>query len=254
MASWSTKRKFYYLSITLISLGIALGVPAFLLLYKAPTCSDGKMNGNEKGVDCGGSCIMLCQDNFLSASIEWSKFDEAGPNLFNLGAYISNPNLDAEAREVKYRFELFDEEGIAIVERDGEIYIPPHGNVLAFEPAVNVGERIPTRVMFRFLENPFWQKVQISPINLREKNRDVSDEESAPKLSTVFENTGLKPYGKIDVFAILFDEQKNVIGFSKTRIDSIPKDGEESAFFTWSIPRKASISSVEVIPVVIPQD
>ena len=50
MASWSEKRKFVYASIVISFVVVVIGIPIFLLLYKAPSCFDGKRNGGEKWV------------------------------------------------------------------------------------------------------------------------------------------------------------------------------------------------------------
>src|SRR3989344_5782318 len=44
MASWSLKRKSFYLLIALLVLVVFVGIPTFLRFYEAPTCTDGKQN------------------------------------------------------------------------------------------------------------------------------------------------------------------------------------------------------------------
>ena len=36
------------------------------VFYRAPTCNDRVQNGDEKGIDCGGSCKNLCTSDALT--------------------------------------------------------------------------------------------------------------------------------------------------------------------------------------------
>ncbi|MBU6431623.1 hypothetical protein KGQ29_04640, partial [Patescibacteria group bacterium] len=76
MSSWSQKRKSIYFLIFAAFLFSFIILPAYFIFYKAPTCFDGKQNGDEKGVDCGGSCVNLCRSQYLEPNIIWSRVIE----------------------------------------------------------------------------------------------------------------------------------------------------------------------------------
>ena len=59
-------------SIVILAIILIVGLPAFLLLYKAPTCFDGKQNQGEGGIDCGGPCVKLCPSAFLPPEVIWT--------------------------------------------------------------------------------------------------------------------------------------------------------------------------------------
>ena len=65
MASWSSRRKLAYGSTVILGLVAIIGIPAFLVFYKAPTCFDRVMNGKESGVDCGGSCAYSTAGDYI---------------------------------------------------------------------------------------------------------------------------------------------------------------------------------------------
>ena len=96
MASWSSRRRSPYGSIVVLVIILFIGVPAFYLFYKAPTCFDNKRNGDELGTDCGGSCVKLCQSAFLPPRVEWggAKVEKVVNGLYNVAAYIVNPNVN----------------------------------------------------------------------------------------------------------------------------------------------------------------
>src|SRR3989344_4925029 len=121
MSSWSKRRKTLYTVVVAILVIGGVVVPGFYFFYHAPTCSDRVQNGNEQGVDCGGSCQRLCQSAFLPPSLAWTRFEEVAPSLYNLAAYIVNPNTAAEARNVPYHIMLYDDRGVLITDTAGVV-------------------------------------------------------------------------------------------------------------------------------------
>jgi hypothetical protein len=253
--SWSSRRRFAYSSIAIIALVVVIGVPAFALYYKAPTCSDGKMNGSETGVDCGGSCRRLCQNSFYPPRAAWggAKFEKLADGLYNVSALIENQNIDAGANDVPYRMSLFDNKGLSIVEREGRVDLYPHRNSLAFESAVDAGKRIPAKVSFEFIEAPNWFKSQDALGGIAIVDKKYTEDDAGSSLEITLENRTLLPYNNLLVSVVLYDKEGNVIGFSRTIVDSIgPKNGKEVASYTWPINRKGLVTSIEVLPIITP--
>ena len=249
MSSWSKRRKSLYASITAIFVVGVIIIPAFLYFYTAPTCSDGKMNGNETGVDCGGKCQRLCQSAFLPPSLAWTRFEEVAPSLYNIAAYIVNPNTEGEAFNAPYHLSLYDDRGVLIIDTTGTVTLPPHRNTLAFKGAVNVGKRIPAKALFEFTGAPDWhsRKDPLSAIAIGEKT--YNEDDAGSSLTVVMKNSSVRPINNIAVYAILYDKDANAIGFSKTIIDQIPAQGSALAPFTWPQNRHGAVISFDVLPV-----
>jgi len=249
MASWSQRRKLIYSS-SLIGLAIlVIGLPVFFYVYKAPTCSDGLLNGDETGVDCGGSCQRLCQNAFLSPSIAWTRMQKVAPSLYNVAAYIVNPNINAVAQAVPYHVTIYDAAGIEITEYTGKVTLPPHRNTLAFTGAVNMGKRIPAKALFEFVQAPIWQ-VSPDPIAaLTIGDKKYNEDSFGASLLVTLNNTSVNQIEKTDVFVILYDSESNAIGFSKTIVDNIPAYGSNTAPFTWPTSFDSKVISIEVLPV-----
>ena len=255
MSTWSSRRKFGYGSIVVICFILVVGVPLFLTFYKAPTCTDKIMNGSETGVDCGGSCVRLCQSSFLPPYVAWggAKFEKVANGLYNLAALIENQNINGAALNVPYRITLFDAEGIMILEKTGTVSLFAHRNSLAFEPAVNVGKRTPAKATFEFTASPNWFKSHDTLGGIAIADKKYLESETDSSLEITLENTTLFPYNNVLVSVVLYDKDGNAIGFSQTKIDSIPaKNGKEVAPFTWSVSRKGQMTSIEVIPIINP--
>ncbi len=255
MATWSSRRKMIYGgSVFVVFIGI-VGTVFFFYFYKPPTCFDGMKNGKEQGTDCGGVCVKLCQGAFLPPKIEWGggKSEKVAEGLYNLASYIVNPNTTVAALDVPYKFALFDSKGILINERQGSIDIPAHRNTLVFEPAVNVGKRIPAKVTFEFLAPPLWFKSHDTIGGLVVTDKKYTEDDKLSSLEIYLENKSLVGYKDVTVGAVLYDANDNVIGFSKTIIDALaPEGGSEVAPFTWPVSRNGKVVSIEAIPVVDP--
>jgi hypothetical protein len=254
MATWATKRKLTYASGIIVAAGIIIGIPAFLLLYKAPTCSDGIQNEGEQGIDCGGPCRTLCQDDFLSPVVVWASSEEVQPGLYNLGAYVENPNVDGGAVNVPYQFSVFDDQGILITRVSGTMTIPPNRNTLAFIGAVNMGQRVPAQggVQFEFTSPPVWAKAEDTLSNISISNKQYSEDSSGASLQATITNTGLTAYNDMTVYSVLSDVNGNELAFSKTYINSIAGGASAVAPFTWPTSFNGAVVSEDILPVVTP--
>lgn len=250
MASWSKNRKLIYGGSTIIIIAGAIIIPAFLHFYKAPTCFDGAKNGNEQGTDCGGSCSRLCQNAFLSVNgAAWVRYEEVAPHLYNVAAYIVNPNTEGEASHVPYHIVLYDKDGVIITDRSGTVTLPPRRNTLAFQGAINVGKRIPAKALFEFTEAPNWHK-RIDPLaKISIGDKSYTEDSYGSALSVTMNNKDVLPITNLSVYIVLYDKDGNALGFSKTVLDEIPANISAIAPFTWPLDRKGAVISIEVLPV-----
>ncbi len=249
MSSWSRRRKNIYASVIVIVLIGAVGVPAFLLFYHPPTCADAIKNGDEKGVDCGGSCQRLCQSDFLPPSVAWTRYEEVAVGQYNVAVYIINPNKDGVANKVPYHVTMYDGQGIPIVDMPGLVNIPPGRNTIVFLGAVNLGKRIPAKVFFEFTSAPDWHKQIDTLSSLVVGEKKYTEEAGASALTVAITNKNVHLLGRTSVYAVLYDASANAIGFSKTVIDGFEPNQTITAPFTWPIDRKGKVVSIEVLPV-----
>lgn len=251
--SWASRRKSIYFSLFAVFLVLFVGVPLFLTFYKAPTCSDGKQNQRELGIDCSGPCPKICASQFLNPIIIWTRALRVTPNIYNVLAYVENPNLDGAARNVSYIFRLYDNASILITERRGSTYLLPHQKIPIFENAIKVGERVPTRVTFEWAAPIPWEKSQSGGNMLVVINKVLSKETTTPRLDAVIENRSISEIREVDVVAIVYDTNDNALAFSKTIIDIIPKNDRVSATFTWPEKFLKTTSRIEIVPLIRPR-
>lgn len=255
MASWSSRRRFTYGTSALLTLVLFVGLPLFFFFYTAPTCSDGKKNGNELDIDCGGACQRLCQNSFLSPKVAWgsAKFEKIAPGLYNVAAYIINQNISGAALNVPYLISLYDDKGVLITERVGKVTLQAHRNSLAFESAIDTNKRIPVKAVFEFTAPPQWFKSYDTLEGFSVTDKKYTEDENGSALEVSITNRTLVPYKDVTVGVVLYDDQGNAIGFSQTVIDVInPKGDIQIAPYTWPVSRGGKVTTIEVMPLVRP--
>ena len=235
MASWGTKRKIMYAGVFIILLGGIFTGLFFGVFYKKPTCFDGKQNAKESGIDCGGACRKVCEAEAIAPVVSWARAFETSAGVYNVAAYIENPNINSTAREIPYIFRLFDESNILVYERKGKTDIQQGSTFVVFETNINTGNRRAKYTFFEFTETPDWQITSTSLVsdNLRVKSQNLDQNSKPIKFQAVIENLSLKTINDIEVTVILYNDLGNAIATSKTILDEIGREGEAIASFTW---------------------
>lgn len=247
--SWSFERKVIVLAITLVVLLIVVGLPLFFLVYKKPTCTDGVKNQSEAGIDCGGSCPRLCQNSYVAPIVKWARADFIAPSIYNVGAYIENYNLNSEIPKADYLFKIFDKNGVIIVERKGSMYIPANRNTLAFETQVNIGKKIIGNITFELLPGYEWEKTEYASYRIEKVSDEFQTDASSASLKVTLENKDKVDYENVRVYAILKNDQGNVVGLSQSLLDSLARNSREDVNFTWN-ESKSNVKEKEIIVIV----
>jgi hypothetical protein len=251
--SWGLKRKILYGGGLLVFLLILIGIPSYLALRTEPTCFDGKKNGNEAGIDCGGSCELVCSFQAVDPIVRWDESFEVRPGVWGALAYIDNPN-EALAENVTYVFRFVDEKGVTIALREGETYIPPGATFAIFESDIDLGERSPSQEFFTFdSEAIVWLRPSGERMSLRVDSTQVSQSAVGTRLSGVVVNPSASQVRNVEVIGIMYDLEGNVLAASETYIDTLGGNESENVVFTW--PRNFSevVARREILYKVIPE-
>lgn len=254
--SWSQRRKAIY-SVSFLSVLLLVFLIIFLLFFnnKKPTCFDSIKNGNETGVDCGGSCVILCRADYANPSIVWVRWAKVlSSGSYNLLAYGENPNLNAGALNVPYHYKIYDNKNILLYENSGFTYVPSENNFVIFEDGIHIGDKVPARVDFQFLtQNISWQKIQNLELGIKTISQTLINEDTRPKLLATIQNTTLKPMQNIQSVAILYDQNDNAIAFSKTKIDLLDKNSTTDIVFTWPETFQSKVYKIEIVSEILPK-
>lgn len=233
--TWAAKRQFTILLILAIVASIGLFIFFFPIIFAAPSCNDNRQNGDEVGVDCGGSCNRMCSFEVSPPTVLWSRALPVTDSVYNLVAYVENKNPNAGVYEIPYEFRLYDATDTFIIARAGKTYIGPNGRTAIFEPSVQVGNRTPKYAVFEFKGTPVWLKVPDTVRNLlvTSSNISLTNETTSPKLTATIVNQSLATLPTVEVTGLVYNADNNVIGVSRTFIPSLGPNATVPIVFTW---------------------
>lgn len=220
---------------------------------KEPTCFDGKMNGFESGVDCGGACEKVCTAEALKLVTLWARPFEVVPGKYNVMAYVENQNRESGIPLMNYEFKLYDAENIFIGRASGSTFITSNDRTAIFSPGIETGNRVPARATFEFTSFPNWIKInrqQRNSLAVSSEDQVLLNPFEKPKLEAQIVNKTLVEMKNLDVFAILYDENDNVMNVSKTMIEILPKNSKAPVVFTWPKPFEKRPTRIDIFPQV----
>ena len=250
--TWAFKRQAFYLVVLILFFGVFGFLIISPKLNKTPTCFDNKQNGTETGVDCGGSCAIACLAQTDPVSILWARAFRVIPGRYNAVAYFENHNKNTVINKINYRFRFADGNNVYIGKREGSTFIPPSGKFAIFEPGIDVGNSIPVYTTLEFTQTPDWIQVSQEKINRLEilvSNINLINEQTSPVLSATVKNNSFFVIPEIDIVAILYDANRNVVSASRTYLDSLRAEEIKDINFTWPEPLPSKIVAKEIIPM-----
>lgn len=249
--NWALRRQLFYLGVFLA--GVFLF--GFLIIYpavsKPPSCQDGKQNGEEIGIDCGGGCPIACTFEAKPISILWSRAFQVVPGRYNAVAYVENKNQNKAIHRISYRFRFADRDNLYIGMREGEIFIPPSGKFAIFEPAIDVGNSVPLYTTFEFTSEPVWINVPKEKVEQLEISvSDIRPEEGQnPRVFAKLSNNSLFHIRELGVVAILYDASGNAINVGSTYLEELAAEESREISFTWPEPFEGTVVAREIIPI-----
>ncbi len=249
---WALKRQICYIVILAVVFLVFGSLIAYPYFNKAPTCSDAQMNGQERGIDCGGACARACTAEVAPLSVLWSRAFKVTEGRYNAVAYIENPNRNIAAQKVSYRFRFADANNVYIGKRDGSTYVPPSGHFAVFEPAIDVGHSTPVYVTFEFTSAPPWTRVSqevLSQLKVTSSNIVLVGEDTSPRLRATVRNNSLFYIPEVDVVTILYDATGNAVSASRTYLDELAPEESVDVGFTWPEAFERKIIEKEILPM-----
>lgn len=232
---------------------IVFGIYIQVSLYTPPSCFDGKLNQDELGIDCGGVCAKICSSQIQPTKTVWARSYKVSNSLWGAFAYLENPNTKAYAPFAQYRFTIYDRSNIPIAVEEGVTFITHEAVVPVYAHRIDLGVREPYRTEFEWVEIPAWYRVGRVYAVVPEEQR-ISNLNTRPELTAVLSNQEPYPLEDIDVFAILYDVNKNAIATSKTYVDRLSPRGKRNIVFSWNEPFNASVERWEIMTRIPPQE
>lgn len=237
MSDWASRRKaIYFWSVVLILTAVSFGI-FWKFWYKAPTCFDGLQNGDETGIDCGGSCSLVCSAQAQAPIMRSDpRILKVIDNIYSIVAFIENHNVNFEAPRIPYKFKIYDDKNKLLYERSGVTVFPKNKTIAIFEGNMLIPNAEPKRAEIELSKNISWIKSENVEPEIEIKNSPLLREESAPRIEANVSNLSITNLKNIELVAVVYDSRDNVIAASRTFINSLKKNEKADIFFTWPKP------------------
>ncbi len=234
-APWAQRRQIIIASVVgFVVLGILVSL-GFFFFYKPPSCTDGKQNQDEKGIDCGGVCARICEDDSQAIVIEWVRLFKIRDGVYSVAARVQNPATRTIAKDAPYTFTLKDASGNVVATRSGTTFIPARDVFVVFEGTIQTSAE-PTTVSFSFDGAPAWQRSDYVQPTLAIINKQLADIENRPRMVATIQNQNLTDVRDVTLDALIYDDQGNAVQVSETYVKSIKAGETIEATFTWPHP------------------
>jgi hypothetical protein len=190
---WSARRRILYIIGVIAFFVAVLWYPAYQLLHHVPTCTDGIQNGDETGIDIGGTCPVLDARMLVPVSVRWSRAFKTTDGLYNAVAYVENPNDAAGVMQAPYRFKFYDGTNRLVAERDGIATVMPGSVTPIFEGRVESKDLSIVRAFFDFPDPLTFTRLADTARLIEVSDRTTTDTATAPRVSATVTNTGVAP-------------------------------------------------------------
>lgn len=244
MANRNTKR----LTIGILYI-LFFGIVGSLFYYifkPAPTCTDGKKNQSEAGIDCGGVCAPCEKEiNAQEIKIDEKYFVYGNNNVFDVMASITNPNDTYGAISFNYEFELVDQAGNVLQKRSGKNFILPDESKYIIE--LNLQSSInPYKLNFKITEVEWDEFLEYSEPKLGIYQKNYYEEFEKNIVSGLLRNESYFDFNFLEVNIVLRDESGNPIGLGKSEMRTIKSQEERDFKLIWPYKFSENVANVDI--------
>lgn len=251
--NWSSKKQISFFLAFFVVFTIGIFILILPYINKPPTCFDGKQNGDESGVDCGGSCARVCLNQTYGLVTKWSRAFNVNGSIYNLVAMVENQNIEVGVPSISYEFRVYDDKNIFIGRRQGTTFISSNDRTIIFEGVFDVGNRVVGRTDFTFTSKPNWIRInrnQRNSLAIDVQDRVIRELNDITRIEASVINNTLLSIKNLDVYIIIYDKDGNVINSSKTFIPLLNKNSKSPIYFTWPKKLEENPSIIEILPQV----
>lgn len=250
--SWASGRR--TLILTFIGLVVIAGLIIFgiSVFYKTPSCSDGKQNQDETGVDCGGSCNQVCKVDAVAPVVSFVRALPQQNGRVDVIAYIENPNPGVSARGVEYTVELFSEERVVLASLSGAVDLPPRSSIPVFIPNAYANVSPVAQAFLTISDTSFVWNKDVGEYLIFPVSNIQRFDSNAPRITATISNPTAKTIRSLPVVATLFNAEDIVIAASRTVVDVLPPQGSANIVFTWNLPFSDTPARIDIKPALLP--
>lgn len=238
MANRTRKRAIIIAIYLLILIGIVWMIAS--ALRPAPSCTDGKQNQNEAGVDCGGVCGACAERTEASPiSVVSSAVLPGTDGRLDAVARIANPNPRFGSADVAYTFILRAADGSTVAERTGRTYILPSETKYVVEQNIVVpaGSQRVTTATLTVSGGTTWQRFEgfeEPRITVTNKRFDlVAGGTAFAEAYALVRNESPYDFANLLINVVVKDAAGTPIALQKTEMDALNASMQRDFKLQW---------------------
>ncbi|MBX4199268.1 hypothetical protein KW800_03315 [Candidatus Parcubacteria bacterium] len=256
MNPWSARRRALIFVLTFFVLIAAVGYPVYYFYFRSvPDCMNGKQDGDETGVDCGGGCQLICKPEVLPLITQGdARLLKIATSTYEAVVLVQNPNISGTVVRAPYTFTVYSGTSntapLKVIR--GETYIARNSTFALFAGPFTLNDSGSVRVAFDWGALKWEKNKDVLPIVSVSNLNLITASTSAPRLEASLTNKSLVDTGDIEVIALLSDASGNIVGAGKTFIDSLQASVTAPVVFSWPSPFASEPTTIRVIPHILP--
>ena len=243
--NFRARRQFAALLVLAIILGAA-GLIFWRSFVHEETCTDGRLNQDEEGVDCGGACVSCLVKNRKEPEVRWARATSARAGAYDAVVEVRNPNDRVAARRIDYEFRLMDGAGNIAARQRGRSFLYARELAHFAEFGIRATSTV-SRVEFSVLDADWIVSGALRPdIIAAERAYAVEDRDGA-RMSAVralLQNRSLRDMADLRVIALALDGNGNMLGANGTEISEMRSDDSLPLIFSWPLVFGAPVESI----------
>lgn len=224
----------------------SIGSILYYVSRPAPTCSDGKMNQKEDKIDCGGPCEACAKDiNAQDLKIEEKYFVYGNNNQFDVMAKISNPNNQYGAGKFNYNFQLVDQSGVVLAQKNGTSFILPGESKYVIE--LNLpSSTSPYTVKFDITDVEWEEFLEYAEPKLNIYSKDYSEEVDKGVVFGLLRNESYFDFNSIEIDIVLRDADGKPLALGKNEMRTVKSQEQRDFKLFWPYRFGGEVQNVEV--------
>jgi hypothetical protein len=244
-----------------IPIGIIVLVIALIVVFNLPnaTCTDGKQNGNETGIDCGGSCVVCAVKNAknLEVIIQPTAL-EVGTNFIAIAAKIRNSNTGYGVK-FNYQINFLDSFGQIKNTIKDKSFIYPSSAKFLIIPKLEMKKTDFARMEFIFDQNSFeWfasnktSKDLFSVYDVQAQFLEDAKNPGYMKVTGKINNKMSNSFPLIDLTILVYSKTGELLNAVETELNNLLGNSTQQLEYTWmtSFPniQQSNLNKIEIYP------
>lgn len=253
---WDTQRKIVY-ALAMIAFLLAIAATGAYIFRDSflphPTCMDGKQNGYELGVDCGGTCALMCIQDVQPLTVSWAKAVRSGNRVYDLVAMVVNTNINNASQQTGYTFTLYNNQGQVSDTYSGSLTVPIDSKFPIILQNIPLATA-PANVVVTLTDGSHYKVFESPTVPIIRVLKQRYEAGQTPRVYSTLMNTRRVEISNLPVKVILFDRAGNAYAVGQTVVPMLTKEAVKEVIFTWESPLPFAPEKIGIYPIFNPFD